>query len=310
MNHANRTGLTQPWLGRPGATACSEGARPAARGLGAGRAAGAAAAGLLALTVSAPGQAQGSEPRAPLWELGVLSAGISQQAYPGSDEQVRRATLLPFGIYRGKVLRAEGDTAGLRAIKTANFELDVGFSGSFGAGGQGLDARRGMPRLGTLLEFGPRARWRLGEAPLGGRWRLDVPLRGVFDWSDGFAHRGWVLEPEITWERRHQGWRVSLSGSAILADRKLADTFYGVAPAYAIAARPAYDAKAGLVALRLATGFMKDLSPDWRVFGFARVDSVQGAANRDSPLVRQKNGATVGLGVSYTWLRSERRAED
>lgn len=275
-----------------------------------GRLAHAAAAGLLACAGTASAQAQGAAGGAPLWELGVLSAGISQQAYPGSDQQVQRATLLPFGIYRGRLLRADGDTAGLRAVKTDTFELDIGIAGSFGAGGQGVDARRGMPRLGTLLEFGPRARWRLGDAPFGGRWRVDLPLRAVLDVSDGWAHRGWALEPELTWERRLPGWRLSVSGGAILADGKLADTFYGVAPAQAIAGRPAYDAKAGLVALRLSTGFFKDLSLDWRLFGFARVDTVQGAANRDSPLVRQTTGATVGLGVSYTWLRSSRRAED
>lgn len=83
-----------------------------------------------------------------------------------------------------------------------------------------------------------------------------------------------------------------------------------MAPSEAIAGRPAYEAKAGLVAWRLATSFTRDLSPDWRLFGFARVDTVQGAANRDSPLVRQTTGATVGLGVSYTWLRSAARAQD
>ena len=267
-----------------------------------------AAAGLLACAGAA--QAQGAASGAPLWELGVLSAGLSQQAYPGSDQQVQRATLLPFGIYRGRLLRADGDTAGLRAVKTDSFELDIGFAGAFGAGRRGLDARQGMARLGTLLEFGPRARWRLGDAPFGGRWRADLPLRAVLDVSDGWSHRGWALEPELTWERRLSGWRLSVSGGAILADRKLADTFYGVAPAEAIAGRPAYEAQAGLVALRLATGFLRDLSPDWRLFGFARVDTVHGAANRDSPLVRQTTGATVGLGVSYTWLRSAARAQD
>ena len=270
----------------------------------------ATAAGLLACAGPALAQSPRADAGQPLWELGVLSAGISQQAYPGSDEQVRRATLLPFGIYRGRLLRADGNTAGLRAVKTDSFELDIGFSGAFGAGGRGLAARQGMPRLGTLLEFGPRARWRLGDAPLGGRWRADLPLRAVLDVSDGFGSRGWSLEPELTWERRQGGWRLSVSGSAILADRKLADTFYGVAPAEAIAGRPAYEAKAGLVALRPATGFLRELSPDWRLFGFARIDTVHGAANRDSPLVRQTTGATVGLGVSYTWLRSAARAQD
>jgi MipA family protein len=35
---------------------------------------------------------------------------------------------------------------------------------------------------------------------------------------------------------------------------------------------------------------------------------VAGAANEYSPLVKQKNGASVGFGVSYTWLRSEEKA--
>lgn len=284
-------------------------ARPARSGPARGGPRGAVLAGLLVLCGTAQGQGQ-DPAAAPLWELGVLSAAITQQAYPGSDQQVCRATLLPFGIYRGRLLRADGDTAGLRAVKTDRFELDIGFAGSFGAGGSGLAARQGMQRLGTLLEFGPRARWRLGDAPLGGRWRLDLPLRAVLDVSDRFAHRGWALEPELSWERREGGWRFSLSGSAILADRALADTFYGVAPADALPGRPAYTAQAGLVAWRLASGFMRELSPDWRLFGFARVDTVQGAANRDSPLVRQTTGATVGLGLSYTWLRSDRRAQD
>jgi outer membrane scaffolding protein for murein synthesis (MipA/OmpV family) len=273
------------------------------------------ATGLVASLLTAVGTAwaqpsSGAGGGAPLWELGVLTAGISQQAYPGSDEQVRRATLLPYGIYRGRLLRADGDSAGLRAIKTDHFELDVGLAGAFGAGSRGLDARRGMPRLGTLLEFGPRARWRLGDAPLGGRWRLDLPLRAALDASDGLGHRGWALEPELTWERRTGPWRMSLGGGAILADRKLADTFYGVDPAEAVAGRPAYEARAGLVAWRLSGSVTRELSPDWRLFGFARVDTVHGAANRDSPLVRQTTGATVGLGLTYTWMRSTRRAVD
>lgn len=295
MTNTPHHGFAQAGRGLVGATITSRLARVAAAGLLAG---------------AGTAQAQGASGGAPLWELGVLSAGITQQAYPGSDEQVRRATLLPFGVYRGQLLRADGDTAGLRAVKTDGFELDIGFAGAFGAGGQGVVARQGMQRLGTLLEFGPRARWRLGDAPLGGRWRVDLPLRAVLDVSDGFSRRGWSLEPDLTWERRQGAWRLSVSGSAILADRKLANTFYGVAPAEAIAGRPAYEAKAGLVALRLATGFLHDLSPDWWLFGYARVDTVHGAANRDSPLVRQTTGTTVGLGLAYTWLRSARRSAD
>jgi MipA family protein len=60
----------------------------------------------------------------------------------------------------------------------------------------------------------------------------------------------------------------------------------------------------------LATSFSRSLSPDWRWFGFARLDTVAGSANERSPLVRQTTGATVGMGVAYTWMRSSERAAD
>jgi len=46
------------------------------------------------------------------------------------------------------------------------------------------------------------------------------------------------------------------------------------------------------------------------LFGFARLDSVLGGANQNSSLVRQTTGASVGLGVTYTWMRSSERAGD
>ena len=250
-------------------------------------------------------------PGQPVWEVGAAAFGVSQQAYPGSDHQVRRALALPWFIYRGKVLRAEGDSAGLRAIKTPRFELDVGVAGSFGSNASDIEARRGMRNLGTLVEIGPRLRWNLTEVRDGGRWRLDLPLRGVFDLSDGLSHRGLAFQPALVYQRRTaSAWSYGLSVSALIADERLADTFYEVAPRDARATRPAFDADAGLVAWRLGATVSRSLSRDWRVFGFARLDTVAGAANRASPLVRQTTGASAGIGISYTWLRSDALATD
>lgn len=250
----------------------------------------------------------------PLWELGVFAFGVSQQAYPGSDEQLARGLVLPYGQYRGRFLRADRETAGLRAVKTPVYELDLGVSASFGGSSSEIGARRGMPNLGTLVEFGPRLKIKLGswgEGRDAGRWRLDLPVRGVFDLTDGAAHRGMAFEPEINFQRRSLGgigYEVSLG--AIVGDRRLNRTFYGVAPIYALPDRPAYEAKSGLVAWRLSASVSRALTPDWRVVGFARFDSVAGAANEGSPLVRRTTGATVGVGFSYTWLRSDQRANE
>jgi len=247
----------------------------------------------------------------PLWEVGAVGVGVSQQAYPGSDAQVRRGLVLPYFFYRGKVLRADRDTTGLRAIKTDTYELDLGVAGAFGSSSDKIEARRGMPDLGTLIEFGPRLRWNLGAGPGGGSWRAVLPLRGVFDLSDRGAHRGMALEPELQFRRRAEaGWSYTASVGAIFADQRLASTFYEVAPAYARADRPAYEARAGLVAWRLGAFATHRLDRDWRVFGFARLDTVAGAANRDSPLVRRQTGFTTGVGVSWTWLRSDAMAQE
>jgi len=270
-----------------------------------------AAAMAFALALAAlPAQAQQAGQQA-LWEFGGLGLGVSQQAYPGAETQINRGLVLPYFVYRGEVLRADRDTAGLRAIKTPRVEVDIGVAASFGARSDEIEARQGMPKLGTLIEFGPRVRWKLGQDAAGGTWRLDVPLRGVFDLSDGAAHRGMAFEPRLVYQRRASaGWFYSTYIGAIAADQRLAQNFYGVAPQYALANRPTYEAQSGLVAWRLGASAAYAINRDWRVFGFARMDSVSGAANESSPLVKKTQGASLGLGLSYTWMRSERGASD
>ncbi len=248
--------------------------------------------------------------RPALWEVGGVALGVSQQAYPGSDQQVNRALPLPYVIYRGEWLRADRESAGFRALKTDTFEVDVGLAGSFGASSGALDARRGMRELGTLVELGPRLKWRLAATPEGGRLSAEFPLRAVFDLSDKAAFRGVSFEPRLVYALQSGAWRYGVSAGAVFADTRLAKTFYQVSPAEAIFGRPAYTAEGGLVAWRLGGTLSRSLSRDWSVFGFARLDSVAGAANESSPLVRRTTGASAGLGVLYTWMRSQQSARD
>lgn len=247
----------------------------------------------------------------PLWEIGVFGSGLTQQAYPGSSQQVNRALVLPYFIYRGQYFRADRGSVGLRAVKTDTIEVDVGVSGAFGSNSNDIEARKGMPDLGTLVEFGPRVKWNLGSGPGNGRWRAELALRGVFDLTDSLKDKGLSLEPELIFERSTgSGIRYSTSFGLVLGDERLADTFYGVAPAYATATRPAYKAQSGLIMSRLSLNLSQSLTPNLRVFGFARLTSVGGAPNNASPLVRQDMGSTVGFGLLYTLARSDARATD
>lgn len=274
-------------------------------------------AGLLAALLAATAQAADSGSlaaanggadgagRQPLWEAGAFGVAGSQQAYPGSRQQVRSGIALPFLIWRGEVLRAEQGGVGLRALRSASWEIDVGVAGSFGSAPSDNSARRGMPHIGLLAEFGPRIKWDLGEAPLNGRWRAAVPLRAVLDVSHGLADRGWALEPDIGWGTRAGGWSWGANLGLLVGDRRLADTFYGVGPAFVTATRPAYEARAGLIATRLTLSMGRRIAEDWHFFAYARGDTVRGAANRASPLVDRPTGASVGIGLAWTGWRSE-----
>jgi outer membrane scaffolding protein for murein synthesis (MipA/OmpV family) len=267
---------------------------------------------LLALWLAAPAFAQ-TRPAAdlPLWEVGAAAFAVSQQAYPGASEQVQRGLALPFLVYRGEYLRADRDSFGLRAIKQPRYELDIGFAGAFGSRADDSDARRGMPELGTLVEFGPRLKWHLGAVNGDARLRAEFALRGVFDLDDKFRNKGVSFEPRLVWEQRGGGgWNYGASAGALFGNRKLADTFYGVAPADVLPGRPAYSAESGLIAMRFGASASRAINPDLRLFLFGRLDSVAGAANRDSPLVRKTTGASAGVGLVYTFARSSRRAAD
>jgi outer membrane scaffolding protein for murein synthesis (MipA/OmpV family) len=255
--------------------------------------------------------AQPAQGGLPLWEIGGVGLAAGQLAYPGSSETVSLALAVPYVIYRGEFFRLDRNSAGFRAIHSPGFELDIGFSGSLGSRASETVARRGMDDLGTLIEFGPRMRWNLSAEKEPGQWRIELPLRGVFDLSNSAAYRGMVLEPELKYSyRAKEGWTWGTSISAIGADQSMQSLFYSVTAAQATANRAAYQAQAGLMALRLSGSWSYPLFPDARLLVFGRIDSVQGAANQASPLVRQNSGASVGAVLGYTWKQSETRASD
>ncbi len=261
----------------------------------------------LAAALACAAAAARADDSAPRWELGLVAFGVSQQAWPGAAAQVRRAYPLPYAYYRGPVLRVDQETVGLRAMKSPSFELDVGFAGAFGSRAQDIPARRGMPDLGTLVEFGPRGTWQLGRSESGTRWQFELPLRGVFDVDARGASRGFTLEPQLQAQRPDlAGWKVTASAAVLLGDRRINDTVYGVPAAYATANRPAWEARPGLVAWRLNVSASRSLGPSWRVFTFARLDDVSGAANAASPLVERRRGLTAGAGLQWTFMKSRR----
>lgn len=251
-------------------------------------------------------------PPVPLWEAGLFGFGATQPAYPGSDQRVSLIYGLPYLIYRGEYLRVDRGTVGVRALKTPRTELDVGFGASLGSRAEDIEARRGMDDLGILLEFGPRLKINLGDVSKGRTdSRIQFPLRGVFDVNDHFNFRGIAFEPQWVLDMpMAHGWLTFLNLAAVFGDQKLVDTFYRVLPSEATALRSSYDAKPGLIALRAGMFVSHAVSYDVRFFGFIRLDSVNAAANYNSPLIRRDTGWFVGLGLAWALAHSETIASD
>ncbi len=271
------------------------------------------AAWLTCLSTSSVAQtAPATAPTQPLWEIGVGALAVTQPAFPGAASSTSRAFALPYFVYRGEVLRADQGNVGLRAVKTPRYELDIGFSAVLGSSANDVPVRAGMRDIGTLVEFGPRLKINLGDVSKGptGYW-IELPVRGVFDLNDRLANRGASFEPQLSAEvPLPGGWRGGASVSAIFGTQKLNETFYTVTPAEALANRPAYTAQAGLLATRATFAASKRLTPDLRALGFVRLDSVAGAANSGSSLIEKTTGATLGLGLTYTFGRSQRTGSE
>ena len=271
---------------------------------------------ILLLSASTLVQAQ-SEPdvgntNRPLWEAGVAGFGFSGPAYPGASDTVNRAIALPWIVYRGPVLRADGGTFGARVAKTRDVELDIGFAGALRASSSDVQVRQGMPDLGYLIEFGPRVRINLARPTSDSVVRVDLPLRGVFELKGGVQHRGIAFEPRLAFDTRDvgAGWGLTASASLHYGDQKYNEYLYGVPAAFATPARSAYQAKSGLITPRVQLAVSRKLTEDMRLFAFTRLDFAGSGANSDSPLHLKDTGASVGLGLVWTLGRSREKAVD
>ena len=262
------------------------------------------------LLIAGMAPAWAAEPALPLWEAGIFGGTAVTPAYPGASERSTRSLALPFLIYRGEVLRADRSGVGARLLNTDRLDFDIGFALSLPARSSDVPARRGMPDLGTLVEFGPRLKIKLAEPTPHGRLSLELPLRAVIEARGGLRRQGATFEPRLAYRLQDEGgaWHLDASLGAVVGNAAINDYFYGVAPTLATPQRPSYAAKSGLMLTRLGLGGSYLLQRDWRAFAFLRYDNYTGAANHASPLLRQNSGTSAGIGLLWTWRRASQPA--
>ena len=245
----------------------------------------------------------------PLWELGLGVAGVRFPDYRGSDQNSAYVLPLPFIAYRGRFLRADRD--GARAIFFAGRQvvIDMSLSASVPSDSKNNDARRGMPDLPGSIEIGPNVNVELWQSA-GRMFKLDLrlPVRQAVTLEWPPRGIGLTFSPNLNLDIRglDGAWNIGLLAGPVFATARHHEHFYGVAPEFATATRPAYEAPGGYGGWRATAAVSRRLGNAW-LGGFVRYDDVQGASFAPSPLVRRENNVTVGFGISWIFATSSQR---
>lgn len=254
-----------------------------------------------------------SQAARPKFEAGIAAGAFWLPDYPASERIRSRTLALPYGIYRGDVLRADRE-GGLRGrfLKSDRFDLSLSASAAFPANSEHNDARRGMPDLDWIGEIGPRLVYFALRGPVA-TLNISVPVRFVF--STDFAHfqeRGWTFNPELQFRHKtlfDPTMAISFSWGFNWATENLHDYFYEVEPKYAQPGRPTYDAKAGYLGSHMSLSLSKALDPNINVFIGVSQGRYDGAKNRSSPLFKDHISESYFLGLSWGFYFSDEKEE-
>ncbi|WP_326539577.1 MipA/OmpV family protein [Pseudorhodoferax sp.] len=244
-------------------------------------------------------------PTLPLWELGIGVGGLSLPYYRGADRQNNWLLPVPYAVYRGEVLRADRNGVKALLFDSERMAFDVSLAATPPARSADVPVRAGMPDLAGTLEIGPTLNVALAR---GSGWRaeLRLPLRAAFTLESSPRAIGWAATPHVNVDHRLGAWNLGVQAGALWGSRRLHGYFYDVAPAYASAARPAYQARAGSAGWQTTLALSRRDGKRW--FGaFVRADTLAGSTLRESPLVQRRQHVSAGLAVSWVLWESSRQ---
>ena len=241
----------------------------------------------------------------PLWELGIGFSALLLPDYRGSNEYRVYPLPYPHFIYRGDVLKVDENKISGQIFKTDRILLDVSIYGYLPVKSSNNTARQGMDDLDPTFEIGPAIKIKLLENKEDNyQLNLKLPVRAVFstDFSS-VRYEGWVFSPRINFEKLdiipETGLDLGISVGPMFADSGYHEYFYTIEPDYATVARPAYSAGAGYSGSTFSMGLSKGYK-EFIFSTFVSADFLQGAAFKNSPLV--KTDTSIMTGISITWV--------
>jgi outer membrane protein len=247
----------------------------------------------------------------PLLEYGLGVGAVAFEDYRGSDSSHVYPLPIPTLWYYGKFLKADRD--GVRGTLFNQDRVELNLSGNATTPVRNDRERNGMPNLRSTLELGPSFDLHLlrsDDARI--KFDLRMPLRAAFTVEASPRMIGWTFTPrfnlDIADPLGFAGWNLGLLTGPLFADRRYHDYFYTVAPQYATATRPAYQAVGGYAGTQAIAALSRHFPRFW-VGAYVRYDTLSGAAFVDSPLVQRQSYWAAGFGISWMIHRSSTMVE-
>jgi outer membrane scaffolding protein for murein synthesis (MipA/OmpV family) len=247
----------------------------------------------------------------PLLEYGLGVGAVAFEDYRGSNSSHVYPLPIPYLVYNGKFLKA--DRSGVRGTLFNQDRVELNLSVNATTPVRNDRERNGMPDLKSTLELGPSLELHLlrsDDARI--KFDLRMPMRAAFTVEASPRVIGWTFTPRFNLDVADplgfNGWNWGLLMGPLFADRRYNDYFYTVAPQYATAARPVYQAVGGYAGTQAITALSKRFPHFW-VGAYMRYDTLSGAVFVDSPLVQRKSYWSAGFGISWMIHRSSTMVE-
>ena len=249
----------------------------------------------------------------PLWEAGLGIGAISFPDYTGSDQQRGYIVPVPYFVYRGKILKANRDGVQATLFGSTRLRAYISLSASPPISSRDDTVRDAMPDVHATLGVGPALDVRLWHwTHAHARLQLLLPLQVVYGIALPLRQVGWYSNPVLNLDFRdvvaQYGWNLGLQAGPIFTDRRYAQTYYGVAPAYATATRPAYAAPGGYGGSQFTGALSRRFQRFW-IGAFMRYYDLDGAGYASSPLVTARHNIAAGIGIAWMLGQSTREVE-
>jgi outer membrane scaffolding protein for murein synthesis (MipA/OmpV family) len=243
----------------------------------------------------------------PLWEAGMGVAAVYLPDYRGSDHSRGYALPFPYFVYRGDFFKS--DREGVRGIfyKDDRVDLHLSAGASLPVESKNNPVRSGMPDLRPSVELGPAMDVRLWRSPdRKATVEARFPLRFAVTVESHPEYIGAQLSPHVNLDVTDPlgvpGWNLGMLAGPIFTDARYNRHYYGVSAEFATPTRPEYTPPRGYGGMQFIMALSKRFPAFW-VGGFARYDTLHGAAYDESPLVTSKRYAAGGFAIA--WILGE-----